>query len=67
MNKWLMGLFSADEVRKGGIVRRRVRDVNKCSSLKDLKKEVGRRGFHLFRTGNQYIVVCNKGDLRFYL
>lgn len=62
--KWLRQIFRAQSVRNGGIVRRSVADVKKYASFKDLKSEVKRRGFHLLRTGDQYVILCHKGELR---
>jgi hypothetical protein len=38
--------------------------VKKYASFKDLKHEVKRRGFHLLRTGDQYVILCHTGELR---
>ena len=62
---WLSDIFSAATVGNGGVVRRAVSDVRKHGGgLKRLKAEVKRRGFHLIRTGDQYVILCHKGDLR---
>lgn len=63
---WVRQIFTADQVAAGGIVRRRVRDVQRLSSRALLEREVKRRGFHLPRTGNQYVVICNQGDFRVF-
>lgn len=62
--RWLRQIFRAQSVRSGGIVRRSVADVKKYASFKDLKHEVKRRGFHLLRTGDQYVILCHTGELR---
>jgi hypothetical protein len=62
--KWTMQIFSADAVRLGGVVRRARADVQDFGSIRVLKAEVLRRGFHLIRTADQYVVLCHKGDLR---
>lgn len=61
---WINQIFSAQSVRNGGVVRRSRADVKKYASFSALKKEVLNRGFHLIRTGDQYVVLCHKGELR---
>lgn len=61
---WLAQVFSAKAV-KGGVIRRSVDDVKKYGGgLVNLKAIVKLRGFHLIRTGDQYVVLCHKGDIR---
>ena len=64
--QWTMDIFSADQVQAGGVVRRSRADVKKYGSFKLLKTEVLNRGFHLIRTGNQYVVLCHKGHMRIF-
>ncbi len=56
-------IFEADIVRTGGIVRRSKVDVRTYSSFEELLEQVRERGFHLIETGDQYIVLCNKGAM----
>lgn len=63
---WIAQIFSASQVRKSGVVRRSRDDVKKYASFKLLKAEVLKRGFHLIRTGDQYVILCHKGDLRIF-
>lgn len=66
MNRWLEQVFEAEIVGRGGIVRRRKRDVQKYASRTELLEVAKRNGFHLIETGNQYIVICNPGELRIW-
>lgn len=61
---WITDIFSAGAVNKGGIVRRSKADVLKNGGYKALRAEVKRRGFHMIRTGGQYVIICNKGDFK---
>ncbi len=63
---WLDPIFGADQVFRGGVVRRAITDVDKLCSLGDLLAEVRSRGFHLIETGDQSIVVCNEGYLKLH-
>lgn len=60
---WLDQVFGAEQVARGGIVRRNKNDVHNLCSLADLLAEVRQRNFHLIETGDQYVVVCNSGVL----
>lgn len=63
---WISQIFSAQAVRNGGVVRRSRSDVQQFASFSMLKAEVLRRGFHLIRTGDQYVILCHKGDMRIF-
>lgn len=39
-------------------------NVDKYASMKELTKEVKKKKFHLIGTGDQIIVICNKGDVK---
>lgn len=61
---WIRRIFQAKAVAKGGVVRRSVEAVQDYGGgVKNLKREVKRRKFHLIRTGDQYVVLCHKGKL----
>ena len=61
---WINQIFKAQSAGAGGVVRRSATDVRKYASHQDLKKEVLARGFHLIRTGDQYVILCYSGELR---
>ena len=65
--KWILDIFGADMAKNGGVVRRAVSLVKEWGSVSFLKSEVRRRRFHLIWTGDQYVVLCHKGDLRLIL
>lgn len=64
-NKWLAQVFKAKSVRKGDVIRRQMKTVNKIAGQGDLISEVKRRQFHLLESGSQYIVLCNDGCIKF--
>jgi len=61
---WIRDIFKAGAVNKGGIVRRSKKDVMNHGGYVALRHEVKKRGFHMIRTGGQYVVICNKGDFK---
>jgi len=62
---YINAIFDAKAARTGGIVRRKIQDVEKYASYRYLVEEVARRGFHLLEVGNQYLIICNSGVCRF--
>jgi hypothetical protein len=38
--------------------------VHTMCDLDEFVAAVKRKGFHLFETGDQYVIVCNDGDIR---
>lgn len=47
-------------------MRRNIADVKEHASEEELLYEVRQRGFHLIETGNQFVVICNKGVLKIH-
>jgi hypothetical protein len=62
--QWIAQWFRAKAVQNGGVIRRSVPDVKKYASVALLRAEVKRRKFHLILCGGQYIVLCNKGQIK---
>ena len=61
---WVSQLFSSQSARKGSVVRRSRRWVEREVGREEFEREVRRRGFHLIETGDQMIVVCHAGAIR---
>ena len=61
---WLDRIFAAEAVRRGGVVRRAVRDVEREVGRDRLELEVRRRGFHLVEVAGQFVIICTPGQLR---
>ena len=65
---WIKQIFAANAARTGGIVRRRVTNVQKFASYPMLRDEVKKRGFHMVRVGpketGQYVIFCNQGEMK---
>lgn len=64
MSAWIDQVFKAGAVAKGNVVSRKKTNVDKYASMKELTKEVKKKKFHLIETGDQIIVICNKGDVK---
>jgi hypothetical protein len=62
--RWIGQVFTSQSARNGGIVRRKVSSVKKYATIKELKAEVKRQGFHMLRSGDQFLIFCHQGDFR---
>ena len=56
---WLRQLFSARAAAEGGIMRRKVRDVERIVGRESFVQEVRRRGFHAVDNAGQFVIFCN--------
>lgn len=61
---WLRQVFASKTAASGGIVRRAVRDVEREVGSAALELEVRKRGFHLLRCGEHYIIICNSDPVQ---
>ncbi len=59
-DRWLLQLFSARAVAEGGVVRRRIRDVDRMVGEARFLAELQRRGFRVARNAVQYVIFCNR-------
>lgn len=60
---WLDQVFRAKSVAFGGVIRRRINDVEREVGHAAFEREVRRRGFHLLRSGKHYVVICHNGPI----
>jgi hypothetical protein len=61
---WLRQLFSAQQARDGGVVRRQVRDVDRIVGRAAFERELRRRGFRAVENAGQYVIFCNRAPVR---
>lgn len=54
-------IFEAKAAKNGGIVRRKIANVEKFASIQYLIQEVKERGFHLIEIEDQFVIFCNNG------
>lgn len=62
--KWLAQLFSSGEARKGGVVRRQIRELERLVAGALFAREVARRGFQAVEHGRRLVVFCNAAPIR---
>ncbi|MEE4119335.1 MAG: N-(5'-phosphoribosyl)anthranilate isomerase [Paracoccaceae bacterium] len=61
---WLDQIFRAKAAARGGVIRRKVRDVEREIGRDALELEVRRRGFHLLECGGDFVIVCSAAPIR---
>ncbi|NBE06094.1 N-(5'-phosphoribosyl)anthranilate isomerase [Paragemmobacter ruber] len=59
-DRWIIQLFSAKSVAEGGIIRRKVEDVERLVGRRRFLTEVNRRWFHVVENAGQFIIFCNQ-------
>ncbi|MCB1329408.1 MAG: N-(5'-phosphoribosyl)anthranilate isomerase [Maritimibacter sp.] len=62
--RWLAQFLSSAEARKGGIVKRQIRDVERLVGRAAFIAAVERRGFQAVENGRHFIVFCNNDPIR---
>jgi len=60
---WLDHVFSAKAAQTGGVVRRRVRDVERIAGRELFCREVRRRGFRAIENNGHFVVFCNRAPI----
>jgi hypothetical protein len=61
---WLRQLFGAQAVRDGGVVRRKLRDVERIVGRDAFEGELRRRGFRAVENSGQIVIFCNRAPVR---
>lgn len=62
--RWMVQLFSARSAAEGGIVRRKIADVERMVGRERFLSEVRRRGYRTVENAGQFIVFCNRQPVR---
>lgn len=61
---WIGQLFASQAAREGGVIRRKVRDVDRFVGRTAFLEEMQRRGFTVFENAGQFVVFCNREPIR---
>ncbi|MEM7489977.1 MAG: N-(5'-phosphoribosyl)anthranilate isomerase [Pseudomonadota bacterium] len=62
--EWLGQIFAAKAAREGGVIRRKTSDVDRMVGRKAFLTEMRRRGFGVVENAGQYVIFCNREELR---
>ena len=62
--QWFRHLFDAKAARDGGVVRRKVRDMELMVGRDLFEREIARRGFSVVENAGQVVIFCNCEPVR---
>ena len=63
-DQWISHLFSSQAAREGGVIRRKVRDVERYVGREPFLGEMKRRGFPVVENAGQLVIFCNREPIR---
>ncbi|WP_415921576.1 N-(5'-phosphoribosyl)anthranilate isomerase [Tateyamaria sp. SN6-1] len=61
---WLDQIFSAQSAMRGGVVRRRVKDVERLVGRPLFREELRKRGYRAIENNGNFVIFCNRAPLR---
>lgn len=61
---WLRQMFTSHAALDGGVIRRKVRDVERIVGRDRFESYLRRRGFRAVENAGQYVVFCNVDPIR---
>ncbi|MCE8008617.1 N-(5'-phosphoribosyl)anthranilate isomerase [Aestuariivita sp.] len=61
---WLLHLFSSKAACEGGVVRRRLADMERYVGRARFEAELHRRGYHAVENAGKIVVFCNQDPVR---
>jgi hypothetical protein len=61
---WLEQALSSGQARKGGVVKRQIRDVERLVGRDAFLAEVERRGFQVVQNNRHFVIFCNSLPIR---
>lgn len=62
--RWMRQIFSARAACEGGVVRRRVRDVERIVGRSAFEAELRRRGYRAVENAGHFVIFCNREAVR---
>ena len=62
--EWLDQIFSAQSAMRGGVVRRKVRDVERLVGRPLFREELRKRGYRAIENNGTFVIFCNRAPLR---
>lgn len=61
---WLDQIFRAKSARTGGVVRRKIADVEREVGREALELAVRRRGFHMIECDRDFVIICSRAPIK---
>ncbi len=66
-DQWMLDLFSSQAAAGGGVIRRKLRDIERYVGLREFEQELRRRGYHAVENAGQLVIFCNREPIRVVL
>lgn len=63
--EWVRQMFATKTALDGGVVRRKVADVERLIGREAFLSAMGRRGYRVFENAGHFVVFCNSEDVIF--
>ena len=63
---WLLHLFSSKSACQGGVIRRKLTDIDRYVGRDRFKAELDRRGYRAVENAGQIIVFCNQDPIKLF-
>ena len=60
---WIAQIFSSKAAQIGAVIHRPVQWIDREVGRDRFVTEIRRRGFHLIRTADQFVVICHGGPV----
>ena len=61
---WVSHLFASQAAREGGVIRRKLRDIERYVGREAFLEEMRRRGFPVVENAGQFVIFCNQEPIR---
>lgn len=61
---WLCQVFASNEARRGGVVKRQIRDVERLVGRDAFLAAVRRHGYQAVENGRHFVIFCNPHPIR---
>lgn len=62
--QWIRHVFSSQAAIDGGVVRRKVRDIDRFVGREAFVREMQRRGFTVVENAGQFVIFCNREPIK---
>ncbi len=63
-DRWIEQIFASREAQRGGVVKRKVRDVEHLVGRQAFTEAVARRGFQAVENHRHFVIFCNGQPIR---
>jgi hypothetical protein len=61
---WITHIFRSRAAAEGGVVRRKLSDIDRIVGREKFLSEVERRGYQAIENAGQVIILCNRDPVR---